>query len=881
MNFGPLAGQVNPRRLMPVLRWGSSGLTQRLAAVVVGTALSVPAAQAFAAGEKSQSTSQAPKLAVVGGVEKPRGLLLGLAGQRVDERPPMRDKTSLTGDLHLALRNSGDAPAQIRIQYARQQGQRVISLPGASRLVTLAAVPYRSSRWVELRGRRAGAALRDAARRGDPNAPENALAAARAFSEIGAVGPASSKTTLAPLAKALRGLVSQPRDAALSSVVSTQLIKAWHHAGVSTSGLSAATVTPIVNKLSTPADKKVSVAQVQATLSELNEALERTRLPVVPSRSVRQLNLHFTVAADQPASLLDGTLDLEVFGGKGSQPATVVSVPVVATPRPIGGVTFEPTKAVLQLTRFCLGCDLEGDTTVRVVGSGVGDLISTMNGAGVDRASVLLEREGRDDVLATLSGLAPDSHDPNAATGEVVLGGTPGAGLYTGKIPLTRASANSPALPVAVRSRVWFPVAVLFISLGAIFAGWLLVHFGLARRRKLLRDALKGAVDDYAAAINTDNSGGATSIVWELDIALPLVDDPKWQYYDPLSSATSIYTAAKWARNDADLDEVETKALELITQIRAWVLALKATGALQDLSKVGHEPADAWARTRVVRDTDMVLRRATRRPADDAAAQELSDRIDQQTRWHRSFAQAWDLRNHLVIGGGTSAAAAADVGLMDLDQTATPATTRTADEQDALDRELDRLYAELQRLSVSTELVGAEGGPTVEVLQNLSTPEIAERRSELHLLRRFSGPPQQALAALRHGRAGVQPGEPEESGLAEGAADPADMESAQRRTLGERARTAVSLQSPRQALLKRNRVDLVVSLITVVVMSVVYALTVYDDTWGSLADLATAFTAGVAGNLVIKWAVLPIYRSVRLRTPVPAPAPAAIPVVGE
>jgi hypothetical protein len=47
--------------------------------------------------------------------------------------------------------------------------------------------------------------------------------------------------------------------------------------------------------------------------------------------------------------------------------------------------------------------------------------------------------------------------------------------------------------------------------------------------------------------------------------------------------------------------------------------------------------------------------------------------------------------------------------------------------------------------------------------------------------------------------------------------------------------------------------------------SVVYLVTVYSDTWGSLTDLLTAVAAGFGTAIAVQWAALPIFQSLRLR----------------
>jgi hypothetical protein len=59
--------------------------------------------------------------------------------------------------------------------------------------------------------------------------------------------------------------------------------------------------------------------------------------------------------------------------------------------------------------------------------------------------------------------------------------------------------------------------------------------------------------------------------------------------------------------------------------------------------------------------------------------------------------------------------------------------------------------------------------------------------------------------------------------------------------------------------------DLYWSLAIAAFASAAYAITAYNDTWGSGTDLATAFLAGSLGKVAINWAALPIFQSTRLR----------------
>jgi hypothetical protein len=61
-------------------------------------------------------------------------------------------------------------------------------------------------------------------------------------------------------------------------------------------------------------------------------------------------------------------------------------------------------------------------------------------------------------------------------------------------------------------------------------------------------------------------------------------------------------------------------------------------------------------------------------------------------------------------------------------------------------------------------------------------------------------------------------------------------------------------------------IDFIQTLVILTLASLAYFFAKYDDTWGSVADVATALLAGFVGQVTVQWALLPIYRSVRLRS---------------
>jgi hypothetical protein len=72
-----------------------------------------------------------------------------------------------------------------------------------------------------------------------------------------------------------------------------------------------------------------------------------------------------------------------------------------------------------------------------------------------------------------------------------------------------------------------------------------------------------------------------------------------------------------------------------------------------------------------------------------------------------------------------------------------------------------------------------------------------------------------------------------------------------------------SESSFRKAFRKQNRRDWIWSLGRALVAATAYALTIYNDHWGTLIDFLTAFTTGFLTETVVSWAVLPVFQSIR------------------
>jgi hypothetical protein len=401
---------------------------------------------------------------------------------------------------------------------------------------------------------------------------------------------------------------------------------------------------------------------------------------------------------------------------------------------------------------------------------------------------------------------------------------------------------------------VW---AVLAIFAGVLLSGYLSIHTGLTRRKRQLREIVECAVSDYATDAHKNAPSGAYDepLAWELPgMAGELKENPDWRFDTELDSPSNIYTAISWARNDADLDEVQAKAVPLALAVKEWRAALTQMLALRKLA-IGQprEKREDWSETAVARETDLLLRHARHAPVDTAMGAKLLAQVAQQTRWYRHYAAAWDLKQRLLTAGGVPATEAAKVDLTAVVKSAQPPMTRTVQNQDELDAKLDACLEQLKKIRDGTEDTVAAN--TIRPSQH----ELHARllRAQLEVLHATGAAPASAqlVAASAWGL--------QESGTA--LATDADAD-AQPATPVAKPRREGVLRNPTQLLRRYRLSDVLLSLIVLLITSLVYTATVYSDTWGSWTDWTTAFGAGFLGKLVIQWTLLPVYRSLRIRT---------------
>jgi hypothetical protein len=425
----------------------------------------------------------------------------------------------------------------------------------------------------------------------------------------------------------------------------------------------------------------------------------------------------------------------------------------------------------------------------------------------------------------------------------VEVHGHPAPGRYSGTLPLNAAAAD-PNVSVVVNARaaVWWPL--LAVLLGTL-CGLVAVAVPLRTRRKTLRLWAMGVILQYREwrAEHRDPAG------YNLDDVIPREGNP-WDEREPLpmprqSGVRGLFSSIYWARNRVDLDEDADWATELSERVARWRRVEEQAQAL--LSAIDKVPPNRpegrrFAQTRTAEDSLALLYEARdTEPTADDTADDLRHRLKRQAEWHSGVADAWrayvevydrldeDLKRPLAD---------------DLDALACPDTSVASRTPEEHRRLLVRLEALRHRLhergaprsdAVETGpalMVPARSGLLGGALVLPDTPQVPSAGTSM------------AVPAAAQVAQALAPGRP--------VAQPLDDSKGWRRAI-------------RNGLRSARRVGLGLTLGIAAAAAVVYVSTIYDDTWGSLVQFLTAFGAGFGSRVVVDWAVLPAFASLRLR----------------
>ena len=631
-------------------------------------------------------------------------------------------------------------------------------------------------------------------------------------------------------------------------------------------------------------------------LSGLRSSRSPRRSIVVPARAIRMLRLRFSLGSGEPLSALDGTLGIRVL-----EPSTqVIGIPVTSSVPDPADLRLEPSELTLPTE---LGKD-KAHAKLTVVGPDARLLLTAVNA----QHTLSLHSGNGHEVAIEVSQFVPDEGKPGRVSATISVAGYAAPGAYRGDVTLFSLSPHAPRLTLTVNShRAWW-CAVLWVLVGVLVSAFLLRLLALNQRRNVLLAALSEALERLVAVRPKRRRGGQLTrrearevrvAMWSMDDLASYPADaeglPGVSLLSPagdLSDVEALRRRIKSARNDRDLDDDADTVLEVIARIQRW-LRLAPTAWLlcrvDENSSGRYMPQlELWQRTSTVHNTRLLQERLHYEPRTPAEADDLVEQVLWQAWWHHAMALLFRMTEK--DAGGRRQVTALDRMMA----ARKSILKRSPMEREGLAvalRELYRRFDSMERkdlpnlladqLKVNWQVTPGlfKGWATVDGTgwQDIQLSALERGRTRMRRLapRLRPGMPLGRRLGRAKRRIAMFAGDTRRVAVA--LADLIRRRKPWAECLEVIRRTG-SVRAIAEAgpSLASNVVSFVLlTLPILVVSSIVYMLTIYNETWGSTTDILTAVTAGFAGKAVIDWGSLPIFQSRRLRASAKAVADAA------
>jgi hypothetical protein len=625
--------------------------------------------------------------------------------------------------------------------------------------------------------------------------------------------PASAGADAAPLS--FTGVGDEPMPAVFASsrggdaIGSLPLIV---QAGADTSGqLSLRFLPQLTGK------GPVKVVPAAGAPASAPVVVRGSKLPRIGKRGAVPLVVVFRMPHGQSPSLADGTLLARVTPDTGKPVSATLSVS-----GRLGQVDILPPKVTLQHTKGCPGSCGHDSADLRITGPGTQALPQT----GVIGTAVLSgDRSGTSSVELTRD------HDKWTLTRTDST-----LGQKSGKLPLVTGVANPPQIDVVVEDGVWFGIAVIVVLAGALVGSLLIPYYGIARRRGILGNALKAALQRYKEAGKTaeaqEAASGGPHVPRPAGYPLSgeLGGEDSWnsrgcQPYQGPRGVRALLCRIATSRSDGDFGECEKEASDLISAIDGWIalepVIAQAQRTLEEAKAVDPKDGKSFADSQVCVDLGQLIDEAVLfRPADLVEVEKKANRLRSQATAVVKTEAVWKAKAQVLAMSGplTDAVAAHLETFPAQDQlkiASAPAPTRSIEGAAKLNASLDVSLKRL--LDIQDFLPATPSGSEQQAVDVIGEAAQQAKRGA-----------QQIEAACP--TPVVQPHADTDRGF--------------------------SRKWPVGA-------DVLLSLVSGAATSVAYTATIYSDTWGSAPEIATAFTAGFLTPSVTQWAALPIFRSLR------------------
>jgi hypothetical protein len=531
-----------------------------------------------------------------------------------------------------------------------------------------------------------------------------------------------------------------------------------------------------------------------------DELVRRVRPPAermrIAAHDLKYVRLALHVPSRASLSSVDGLLVADLR----PSPATTTDVPaaelrIVGKPKQARDVLFEPAEVTMGPVRYCdfptfRTCYTSAAVTLR--GDGARRLME--DGREPEATGILHTGSGAT-ITARLQDLTADGN--GVVTGTVDLTEIDDSGEYKGVLAVAPGGEGAAQIPLTVNVRNSFLFAFIAVLLGAALAYVMRWREQIGLRRRRLRGRLDVAIRRYEK-LRDEHKGEEPA---SFDLATLLGDQP-WD--SPVPDAAGIGALRydiEQAEQDADWGQLTRRVDHYVSTISRWLEVERAVEHASDLaaSEVPELDGHRIERTQCWAQLDALITEADSKEVLKSCHNYLR-RLEGQVKLYREFSALWNRKLEIQQRHDVDREKldAIDVCAA-LDGVPAPDSRTAKDLADARS-ELRRLQLELDEL----------------------TPEIE--------------PPRLAPGAYKATKTGPvgklarRPAQTWDSPLTAELVDERNKRAKQHRQ--------------RRLWAPFNRYDLLWTFVAIAVASVGYALTLYDDTWGSAVDFLTAFAAG-------------------------------------
>jgi hypothetical protein len=532
--------------------------------------------------------------------------------------------------------------------------------------------------------------------------------------------------------------------------------------------------------------------------------------PLAPGE-VRRVALRLVLPSAQAPTDVSGRLEVSLA----EIDAPPLAVSLDGAP---ADIVFDPARITIDVSQ---GCWLVGGTcgdtqTVLVRGR---DALAWARTAREKLSTAILNNEHGGSLIVKL-------RNPRVEDGvvhvDVDASDLNEAGHYAGPLPLDPTGVVGPALNVDVNVRWSLATAVLTIFLGALTGGFFLRRFEIQRRRRLLELELRSALHRYD---EERARSGPRPASYDLDYLLEprRHDEAETLPYPGTRGVSALLWHIRTARDDADFSEDLERSHALIAQIERWLKLEPVVRETAALLEDNPPPRDRreFSDCGCYRDLGSLRMLAASPPSDDAECEWLVRTLAEQGRVTAKCKVLWELLGRLESRTGWSVEQATlldELDVVALERRWPRFKERTPEQTAELRAALIDAEYRLRRLSRDVQDLVAPSPLVAQALRIEEQLEATERNPAI-----TRAMPDVVLWRLRLTSAFNQ----------------------------------VALRS------------LLWTLARALVAAAAYALIIYSDTWGSITNFASAFTAGFLTETIVNWAVLPAFRSVRQRRAAP------------